>query len=166
MNQLAIFSLVPGWLYAALLAAALALGGVQTVRLARANTKAVQVSAAAAKATADLITASRAIERTQATAVEKAASNARAQITIARRDAVAARAAADSLRSAADLAAAGACDPGAAGGGDAARAPAHVLADVLQRADGIAGDLAASLDTARAAGQACQAAYNALSGAK
>lgn len=50
----------------------------------------------------------------------------------------------------------------AAGGGAAASDPAGVLADVLRRADDRAGVLAAHADAARAAGLACERAYDAL----
>lgn len=48
------------------------------------------------------------------------------------------------------------------GGSEATRDPIVVLADVFSRADARAGELAATLDAARVAGQACERSYDAL----
>lgn len=90
------------------------------------------------------------------------------QAEIARQRAAAARAgaAADRLRSAAtDLASrAPAACPDTATASDSTPAPdaAVVLADVLGRIDARAGELAAHVDAARAAGEQCARAYDSL----
>lgn len=102
-------------------------------------------------------------------AQQEAIDHAQDQIEAAQRDAAAARDSARSLRAAADAAATAALgstgwprDTSLAQGSDAAASPAHVLADVLGRADDAAGLLAEALDRAHIAGQACQRAYQAL----
>ncbi|MFR9719882.1 DUF2514 family protein [Aeromonas diversa] len=57
-------------------------------------------------------------------------------------------------------------NPSVAQGGPATRQPAMVLADLLSRADERAGELAAAYDRARAAGLACERAYDSLSATK
>lgn len=85
----------------------------------------------------------------------------------ARADAVAARSSADSLRKwAYGLASTGRSTPGHPAlvvNGPTAGTAADVLADVLGRAAGAAGELAAHADAARAAGLQCQRSYDALS---
>lgn len=110
-------------------------------------------------------------ERKRNEEVQAAADAAQAQVDAARRDAAAATSERDSLRkqaralaltySAGPLSTAGG---GAtiAGGGQAASAPALVLADVFGWAADTAGELAAEYDRSRAAGLACERAYNAL----
>lgn len=75
-------------------------------------------------------------------------------------------AAARSLRERTEqLAAAARCaagDPSAAAGGAPAAAPADLLADMLGRLDGAAGELARYADEARVAGQLCERTYRAL----
>lgn len=90
-----------------------------------------------------------------------------AQLDRARADADAARAAGQRLRDAqrAYIAAAlsgAALDPSAARAGPSAATALDVLADLRGRADDTAGELAAALDAAHAAGIACERAYNAL----
>lgn len=94
-------------------------------------------------------------------ALGKVTDEARTQVAAARRDAAAARAGADSLRTAA-AAAGRACGAASAGGSDPAAGTGPVLADVLGRADDVAGELAAALDESRAAGLACERAYRAV----
>lgn len=108
----------------------------------------------------------REVEQARQRAHHQVITDAQAQIDIERRDAGAARRAADGLRTAA-AAAAARC--GAAPGhtpvtGDSppAASAGLVLADVLGSADARAGELAEALGAARAAGQACERAYDAL----
>ena len=109
----------------------------------------------------------REIEAQRSAAHQEIVNDARTALNLARRDAGRAAVAADGLRRAAARAAA-ACggaptgDTAAADGGEAAAGPGLVLADVLGRADGAAGELAAALDASRAAGLACERAYDAL----
>lgn len=90
-----------------------------------------------------------------------------AQLDRARADADAARAARQRLLDAqrAYIAAAlggASLDPSAAGSGPTAAAAIDVLADLRGRADDTAGELAAALDAAHAAGIACERAYDTL----
>lgn len=123
--------------------------------------------------------------RAQAQAINEAAANAAeterrlsaqrevihdttAQLDRARADADAARAAGQRLRDAqrAYIAAAlgaASLDPAVAGAGPTASAAIDVLAELRGRADDTAGELAAALDAAHAAGRACERAYDALS---
>jgi len=65
-------------------------------------------------------------------------------------------------------ASAGACsrDTGSADRGASATRAALVLSQLLERADARAGDLAKAYDRARIAGQACERAYDLVSGAQ
>jgi hypothetical protein len=49
--------------------------------------------------------------------------------------------------------------PAAAGGGETTSGPGLLLAELLGRADGVAGELAEAYDNARIAGLACERAY-------
>lgn len=163
-------------LVAAALAVAAASGAalVQTLRLADARAELAQArqdqadyAAAAAQATADAVQAARDEEQRRAAAIQEIADAASNALAVARADAVRARAAADRLRRAAETYAAAHCgaapeDPAVAPGSAPATGPGLVLADVLGRADDTAGDLAAAFDAARAAGLACQRAYDSL----
>ena len=167
--------MIPGTTHilTAAMVAALALAGWQTLRLADARADAAQARQALADYRADVAQASAAAAsaalaetaRRQAQLTE-ITDHADTQIAAARADAVRARAAADRLRIAA-RAAAGACDAGAADpaspdAGTPATGPGLVLSDVLSRADDTAGELASALDAARAAGLACERAYDSL----
>lgn len=160
--------------------AALALGTasgaaiVQTLRLADARAELAQArqaqadyAAAAAQATADAVQAARDEEQRRTAAIQEIADAASNALAVARADAVRARAAADRLRRAAETYAAAHCgagpeDPAVAPGSAPATGPGLVLADLFGRADDTAGDLAAAFDAARAAGLACQRAYDSL----
>ena len=102
------------------------------------------------------------------TAQQEAARAAAQQARQARADAADAAGAAERLRQrAAELAAgAGACDPTAAAGGPAASAPGLVLADMLGRLEARGRELAAALDAASTAGEACERSYEALTAPK
>ncbi|MFM4808558.1 DUF2514 family protein [Aeromonas hydrophila] len=98
--------------------------------------------------------------------INKVREDAEKQIALAERDALAASdAAAGVLEQAKRLAArAGKCpgNPSTTKPGTPATEPGVVLADVLGRADARAGELAAAYDRSRAAGLACERAYDAL----
>ena len=88
-----------------------------------------------------------------------------AQLNRARADADAARTAGQRLR--AQLAKyvashTGTGNPGPAGVGEAAGSGVTLLADLFQEADATAGELAKALDRSRAAGLACERAYESL----
>ena len=167
--------MIPGTTHilAAALAAALALAGWQTLRLSSARADVAQARQELADYRADVAQASAAAAsaalaetaRRQAQLTEITA-HADQQIAAARADAVRARAAADRLRIAATAAAracdAGPADPAPADAGAPATGPGLLLSDVLGRADDRAGELASALDAARAAGLACERAYDSL----
>lgn len=119
---------------------------------------------ATAKAKAEL--EAREEERRRQSSIDKVRDDAEKQIARAESDALAARDAADGvLEQAKRLAArAGKCpsNPSATQSGAPAAEPSVVLADVLGRADARAGELAAAYDRSRAAGLACERAYDAL----
>lgn len=124
--------------------------------------QAEQLAKAKAKATME----AREEEQRRQASIDKVRDDAEKQIARAESDALAARAAADGvLEQAKRLAArAGKCpsNPAATQSGSPAAEPSVVLADVLGRADARAGELAAAYDRSRAAGLACELAYDAL----
>jgi len=105
-------------------------------------------------------------EQRRQSSINKVREDAEKQIALAERDALAASdAAAGVLEQAKRLAArAGKCpgNPSTTQPGPPATEPGVVLADVLGRADARAGELAAAYDRSRAAGLACERAYDAL----
>lgn len=117
---------------------------------------------------ADALQRTRAEEQRRQSAIDEVRTDAQRKIEQAQADAAAAGAAADRLRAQAQRLAqrANQCasSAGATAGGQAAASPSVVLADVLGRADQRAGELAAAYDRARAAGLACERAYDAVRG--
>jgi len=105
-------------------------------------------------------------EQRRQRAIDEVRQHAEQQIARAEADAAAADAAADSMRDTAErlAARAGKCpsNSATAQSGAPAAEPSVVLADVLGRADARAGELAAAYDRSRAAGLACERAYDAL----
>ena len=169
----AAFNVIPGVLWALLLAGALALIGVKHVQLgnARVATAQAKLDLANYKATAAesarLAARAALLELVRITnAQRKALDEADRQTLAAQADRATADAAAERVRKQLerirtavrrtnpDTAAASASPPA----GD----PIGVLADVLGRADARAGILAAYADRARIAGQACERSYDAL----
>lgn len=158
---------------AGLLALLLAFGLLQSARLQRAET-AIQAEragraedkAAAAMAAASAVTAARAEEQRRSAAIQEVADAAKTDAARARADARAADGRHDRLRDYAAALAAGcgaaAGDPAAAAGSAPAAGAGLVLADLFERADDRAGQLARYADQARIAGQACERAYDAL----
>lgn len=136
--------------------------GLQTLRLSAAKAEHAQQLAEWADATRAASEQYRAVEQKRAEAQRKVVQDATAQVDLARRDAGRARLAHDRLRDAAFAAGGAASDPAAAGAGAATGGPGLVLANVLIGADGAAGELASALDEARAAGLACERAYDSL----
>ena len=119
-----------------------------------------------AKAKAKATIEAREEEQRRQSSIDKVRDDAEKQIARAESDALAARDAADSvLEQAKRLAArAGKCPSNSTTtqSGAPAAEPGVVLADVLGRADARAGELAAAYDRSRAAGLACERAYDAL----
>lgn len=147
-----LFGRVPIWVWFVI--AALAWGGYQRHRATVAVQELADVRESAYR-TALIETTRRLTVQTEIT---NAASIALAQ---ARADAADAAVAAGRLRDAARAAGRRAC-PAVAGASPAASAPAVVLAELYDWADGRAGDLAAAVDAARIAGTACEQSYEAL----
>lgn len=106
-------------------------------------------------------------EQRRQASIDKVTQDAEKQISQYRSDAAAADAVAVSLRDQAKRLAqrASQCpsNPNAPIGSQAATSPAMVLSDVLSRCDERAGELAKAFDQCRAAGLACERAYNSLS---
>lgn len=109
----------------------------------------------------------RAREAAWQTKFDEEARNGQKQLDAARRDADRARTERDRLRS--DLngyrtAARAAAHSGAPGASEAAATAVDVLADLFVEADEVAGELAAALDLAHAAGVTCERVAGALDG--
>lgn len=120
----------------------------------------------AANARIDFETKARAVEKSRADKLQEAQDADHKARLAAEADARRADAAAAGLRERArQLAAAARCpasNPASAASGPPANAPADLLADMLERTDEIAGELARYADQARIAGQLCVRAYEAL----
>lgn len=146
--------------------------GLQTVRLAHANTETAQAREALAQAVADAQAAARLeLERlreqahTQSTKQQEAIDAATIDAERARAAADAAGRAGDGLRRhAAGLARDCQTQPGAAPASASAPASAtgDLLADMLGRIDAAAGELAEYADRARIAGLACERVHDSL----
>lgn len=163
-SVLALLRVVPPWAWA--LAACLAWGGWQRHRAADAADELRQREAAAAQAEASALRANVAETLRRLSAHQEIASAAILRSEADARAAAAARVAADRLRRAAAAVAASAAagNPAAAGDCQAAERAAGVLADMLGAAADRAASLAAIADQRGAAGEACQRAYDALTG--
>jgi len=176
----AAFDVIPGALWALLLAGALGLVGVQSVRIAGVKSDVATQRASTAEARTDLANykaaaaesarladrAERVEEQRRTAAQGKALDEAHTRAQAAQTAADRYRRSADGLqqRLAATVAAARAArgDPAAAGSGAPAGDPKGVLGDVLGRCKRRVGLLARYADAARIAGQACEASYDAL----
>lgn len=120
-----------------------------------------QAIAARAAAFLEAASAARTEEARRYDALHTIATQAQAQLDRAQADRRRADAAARSLRDAASIAAAS-CDSQAAAPSQSASAPGMVLANVLGRADAVAGELAAAFDASHAAGTACERGYGVI----
>lgn len=159
---LAVLRGVPVWVW--VVVAALAWGGVQHHRAKSAGETLRQAQASAAAEEAQALRASITETERRVQAQQEIASAAESKARAHARAAAAARADAGRVRNAAAAYAASAAAAGAAAGGDcqAAEAVAGVLADLLGRTANRAAELADLADHSRAAGQACEASYDAL----
>ena len=167
----AIFDIVPGWVYAILLAGALAAAGVAQTRFLNERTNhAIAVSvfesrvADAEAATRAQSEKNRATEQELRNAQDQNAQQAEALLAAVDYAVTVDRVASQRLRDAAeDLAAVArsrcAASP-AVSGSEAGDDPIGVLADVLGRADRRAGELAAIADESRIRGLTCEAEYS------
>jgi hypothetical protein len=170
--------LAPGlwWAVGTVIAGLFTWGAAQTYRVKIAKAETVEVRNAMAveraNATAAALKAQteyRALEQKWATEQKEIADEADRKITQARADAAIADAAAGRLQQRVTAlvaqARAAASNPAPAQAGPTADDPIGMLADVLRRADARARLLANYADEARTAGQACESAYDALTGA-
>lgn len=168
-----LFDLVPGWLYAALLAVALALVGWQEVRVSHALTAVAEARTdladykATAQESARLAARAALLELERVNSIQRKALDDSAQETrIARDDRDTASAAAAKLRAQAKqfasriraaLQRTAALESSAAGSD-----PIGVLTDVLGRCDTRVQRLAEIADASRIAGKLCERSYDAL----
>jgi len=150
----------------ALVAVLLALLAAQSWRLHREQLLAADTATRHAQAITAATQAARTEETRRVTALAQIVNDQAARAVAAKADAGRAAAAARSLRERAQAVARGgaAGNTTAAGQRDAATAAGLVLADVLGRADDVAGELAQALDRAHGAGVTCQQSYGALTG--
>lgn len=132
-----------------------------TEQKGRSDDRAAYASAAASAAADNAAETERRLN-TQARNANDALERERAARADAARAATAALGLRDAARAAAARCSAPRSDPTALAAGPAASAPGDVLADVLGRVDGRAGELAEALDVAYARGQRCAADYDAL----
>lgn len=153
---------IPPWVWVVVVS--LLWGGYQHRRATAAGEQLRQAQAQAAAEEAKALRASIAESERRAAAHQEIASAAQARIDALERSAAAARAVAGRVRPAAVAfaASAAASNPAATAECKATEAAAHVLADLLGRTVDRAAGLAHLADASRSAGQACEAAYQAL----
>lgn len=159
---LAILSRVKPWVWALLAFAAWGAWQRHDARTQTERRKALEVQTATERAQAAEAAASESMRRVLAQQEVIHAAETRSQAL--ERDAAAARAMAGRVRSAAAALVASSAASGAAAAGscEAAEAVAGLYADLLGRTANRAAELADMADRARAAGQACEAAYDSL----
>lgn len=151
------------YLFAAI-AALVILLGIQTHRLDNAQTAHAEYVAgieAQAKQASEL---ARQTEQKHQQAIEQVRTDAQKQMQVAAADVVNAQSAADSLQRQVSklLASRAALNSKVAAGSSTIRDLTTVLADLRQRADQRAGELAAIADAGRIAGISCEKSYDAL----
>lgn len=168
-----LLGMVPGWVYAILLAGALGGGCVATLQrdkarltLATSQAEFADARTQAAQALARQLADYRKQEAAWAKSLEGIRHDARKNLLATQTDAVAAAAAGDRLRARLTELAACAGGPAKAAsapvGGASASTPAGLLADVQRRLDQVAERVAQHADASRIAGQACERAYDTL----
>jgi len=160
--------LVPVWAWAVVaLVLALALGlGYQTLTLAHVRTKYADYRAGIEQQAAEASEKVRETEQQRQRDIDQVRKDAQKQIEVAAADAVNAQSAADSLQLEVSklLASRAALNSRVAAGSATIRDLTTVLADLRQRADQRAGELAKIADASRIAGLSCERAYSSLSG--
>jgi peptidoglycan hydrolase CwlO-like protein len=167
--MIAVLKIVPAWAWAVLvLIAALAAGlGYQTLQLAGVRTEYADYRAGIDKQAAEASEKARETEQQRQRDIDQVRNDAQKQIQVAAADAADAQSAADSLQLEVSklLASRASLNSRVATGSSTVRDLTTVLADLRQRADQRAGELAAAADASRIAGMACEHAYEAVRGA-
>lgn len=167
------FSLIPGWVWAILLAGSLAHGCTTGLQRDKARNDYAKLNSAIASErliAAETTRRAELAQRTEETRRQKEKDDvvrkAKSQIAAATADAGRADRAAVSLRDRVaqlEQSARRACTNPAAGPGSTPTDPAiFMLADLFSRADETSGAMAKYADSARIAGEACQRQYDAL----
>jgi chromosome segregation ATPase len=164
--MIAALKLVPVWAWG-IVALIVALSGgllYQTLAVGDVRTEYAKYQSDIAKAAQDASETARETEQKRQRDIDQVRDDAQKQIEMAAADAVNAQSAADSLQLEVSklLAGRAALSSQLAAGGKTIRDLTAVLADLRQRADQRAGDLAARADSSRIAGLACERAYDAL----
>lgn len=164
---MAVLNALMGWRgYAAtaVIAALLAGAAAWNVQGWRYDAQIADIHRAQAQALADAQAQARAVEQQRAAAIEKVQDDAQEQIAAANADAAAASDAAGRLRVELEKlrTRVAARRAGAAAGGPPAEDVVGLLAQLFSDADDAAGVLAKDLDASRAAGLACERAYDAM----
>jgi len=158
--------LVPMWVWgvAALIIALAVAAGYQTLRLADVRNEYAAYRADIETKAAEASEQARQTEQQRQRDIDQVRNDAQKQIKLAAADAADAQSAADSLQLEVNklLAGRAALNSRVAAGGSAIRDLTTVLADLRQRADQRAGDLATIADASRIAGKACERSYDAL----
>lgn len=158
--------LVPVWAWAiAALILSLALAaGYQTLKLADVRSEYAEYRSDVEQKAAEASEQARRTEQKRQRDIDQVRNDAQKQLKVAAADAADAQSAADSLQLEVNrlLAGRATLNSRVAAGGAAIRDLTTVLADLRQRADQRAGELAAIADASRIAGQACERSYEAL----
>jgi len=165
--MIAALKLVPVWAWGAVALIVALSGGLlyQTLALGDVRTEFAKYQSDIATAAEKASEKARETEQQRQRDIDQVRDDAQKQIKVAAADAVNAQSAADSLQLEVSklLAGRATLNSQLAVGGKTIRDLTAVLADLRQRADQRAGELAASADSSRIAGLACERAYDALS---
>lgn len=164
--MIAVLKLVPLWAWA-VLALIVGLSGAllyQILALGSVRTEYAEYVSAIDKAAKEASEAARVEEGRRQSAIDKVRDDAQKQINVAAADTVTAQRAADGLQLEVNklLANRAALNSKVAAGSATIRNLTSVLADLRERADQRAGELAAVADASRIAGLTCEKAYDSL----
>lgn len=164
--MIAVLKLVPVWAWGVVVLIIALSGGLiyQTLTLGDVRTEFANYQSDIATAAQTASEKAREVEQKRQRDIDQVRDDAQKQIKVAAADAVNAQSAADSLQLQVSklLASRASLNSQLAAGGKTIRDLTSVLADLRQRADQRAGELAAVSDASRIAGLACERAYDAL----